>query len=54
MISLLIALLIVGAVLYLLQFVPLDPTIKRIMYVVVIVAVCIWLLQHLGALGVLR
>ena len=51
MIELLIALIIVGAVLYLLQLVPIDGTIKTIIQVIVIVAVLIYVLRHLGALG---
>ena len=51
MIQLLIVLIIVGAVLYLLQYVPLDPVIKKIMYVVVIVFVLIYLVKNLSAFG---
>lgn len=51
MISLLIALIIIGALLYLLQLVPIDATIRTIIYVVVIVGVCIWLLKHLSMVG---
>lgn len=51
MIELLIALIIVGAVLYLIQFVPIDATIKRIIQVIVIVVVLIYVLRHLPALG---
>jgi hypothetical protein len=52
MVELLIILVIVGAVLYLLQYVPLDETIKRIIYVVVIVAVIIYLIRNFAALGI--
>ena len=51
LISLLIVLIIVGAGLYLLQTVPLDPTIKTIIRVVAVVAVLVWLLRNLGSLG---
>ncbi len=51
MIELLIALVIVGAILYLLQLVPIDGTIKTIIQVVVVVAVIIYVLRHLPALG---
>ena len=51
MIELLIALIIVGAVLYLLQLLPIDATILRIIQVVVIVGVLIYVLRHLPALG---
>ena len=51
MIELLIALVIVGAILYLLQLVPIDGTIKTIIQVVVIVGVVIYILRHLPLLG---
>lgn len=51
MIELLIALIIVGAILYLIQLVPIDATIKRIIQVIVIVAIIIWLLRNMGTLG---
>lgn len=51
MISLIVALLIIGGILYVLQIVPIDATIKRIIYVVVIIAVAIYALRHLGSLG---
>jgi len=52
MINILIILLIVGAALYLIQFVPIDNTIKRIIQVVVIIAAIIYVLRNLGALGI--
>lgn len=52
MIELLITLIIVGAVLYVIQLLPLNSTIKQIIYVVVVVFVLIWLLRNLGAFGV--
>ncbi len=51
MIELLIALIILGALLYLLNLIPLDATIKTIIYVVVIVGVAIYVLRHLSVLG---
>ena len=51
LIELLIALIIVGAVLYLLQLLPIDGTILRIIQVIVIVGVLIYVLRHLSALG---
>jgi hypothetical protein len=45
LIQLLIILVIVGAVLYLLKLVPIDQTIKTIIYVIVIVAVVVYLLK---------
>lgn len=51
-VELLIALLIVGAVLYILPRLPIDGTIKMIIQVVIVIAVIIWLLRHFGgALG---
>ena len=49
MINILIALIIVGAVLYLLRLLPIDATIKAVIQVIVVVAVVIWLLRHLSA-----
>jgi hypothetical protein len=51
MIELLIILIVIGALLYLLGRVPIDPTIKTIIYVVVIVGVAIYILRHLSLLG---
>lgn len=51
MVSLLIALIVIGAVLYLIGLLPIDATIKQIIYVIAIVAVLIWVLRHLGAIG---
>jgi hypothetical protein len=52
MIQLLIILIVIGALLYLLQRVPIDATIKTIIYVVVIVGVAIYILRHLSMLGI--
>jgi hypothetical protein len=41
-------LLIIGVVLYLIDLIPMDGTIKTIIRVVAIVAVIIWLLRLLG------
>lgn len=51
LIGLLVVLLVVGAVLYILSLVPLDATIKRIIYVLVILFVVLWLLQAFGLIG---
>lgn len=51
LIELLIALIIIGAVLYVVSIVPIDGTIKRIITVIAIVFVCIWLLRSLGHMG---
>jgi hypothetical protein len=47
--TLLILLIVVGAALYLLRYVPLDPTIKTVIQVVVIVVVIIYLLKTFAA-----
>lgn len=52
LVQLLIALLVIGALLYILQLIPLDSRIKTIIYVVVFVAIAIWLLRHLAVLGI--
>jgi hypothetical protein len=47
-ISLLIVLLIFGAVLYLVSLAPIDGTVKRIIQVVAIVFLIIWVLTKLA------
>lgn len=51
MIELLILLIVVGAALYLANLLPIDATIKKIIQVVVIVAVLVYVLRNLGAIG---
>ncbi len=51
LISLLILLIIIGALLYVVSILPIDGTIKTIIYVVAIVAVAVWLLKHIAVLG---
>jgi hypothetical protein len=48
MISLLISLIILGALLYIVELLPIDGTIKRIIQVVAIVCIAIWALQMLA------
>ena len=48
LIELIIALIIVGAVLYIVNLLPIHDTIKRIIQVICILFVCIWLLRTLG------
>ncbi len=50
LIQVLIALLIVGLILWAIQQIPMDATIARIIRVVVIVFVCIWLIYLLAGL----
>lgn len=47
LLQVLILLLVVGAVLYLLNIIPIDGRIKQIIQVIVIVVVAIWLLKLL-------
>lgn len=51
MIGLVIVLLIVGAALYIVQRLPIDATVKQIIYAILIVGVVIWLLQVLMGQG---
>ena len=52
LISLIVTLVIVGLLLWAINAViPMDPTIKKIVNVVVIVAVCLWLLSAFGLLA---
>jgi hypothetical protein len=55
LIGLVLTLVIVGVGLWLINnYVPMDPKIKTIVNVVVVVAVVIWLLQVFGILGSAR
>ena len=47
LIQLIVVLVIVGLALWILSQIPMDPTIARIIRVVIIVFVCIWLLYVL-------
>ena len=47
LIEVVVALAIVGLILWVISQIPMDPTIARIIRVVVIVFVCIWLLTLL-------
>ena len=47
LIEIIVVLIVVGLILWLVEQFPLDPTIARIIRVVVIVAVCLWLLYAL-------
>jgi hypothetical protein len=52
LVSLLIALVIVGVVLWLINtYIPMDGKIKKILNVVIVVFVIIWLLNEFGVLG---
>lgn len=47
MLSLLIALIIFGVGLYILQLIPMDATVKRIIQVLAILIIVIWVLKAL-------
>ncbi len=52
LIQVVVALVIVGLILWIIEQIPMDATIARILRVVVIVVVCLWLLSLLvGAFG---
>lgn len=51
LIQILIALIIVGLILWAITQIPMDPAISRIIRVVVIVFVCIWLIYALLGAG---
>ncbi len=51
LISIIVALVVVGLVLYLIGMIPMDGTIKQIIRVVVLIAVVVWLLQTFGLMG---
>lgn len=52
LLSLILVLVIIGFVLYLVnQLIPLDPQIKKILNVAVVIFLVIWLIQSLGLLG---
>lgn len=47
MIELLIALIVIGAVLYIVSILPIDATVKKVIQVIAIVLLAIWALRHL-------
>ena len=47
LIQLIVLLVVVGLLLWIVEQIPMDPTIRRIIRVVVIVVVCLYLLQIL-------
>ena len=51
LISIIVYLVVVGLVLYLIELIPMDRTIKQIIRVIVIIAVVVWLLQAFGLIG---
>jgi len=52
LINVIIVLVVVGVLLYVVEtLLPIDATIRRIIHIIVILAVCIWLLQSFGIIG---
>ena len=52
LINIVIGLVVIGVVLYLInRFIPMASSIKSILNIVVVVAVCLWLLRVTGLLG---
>lgn len=45
MISILVALILIGVCLYVIGIIPMDPTIAKLIRVLVIVVACLWVLQ---------
>lgn len=50
MINLIITLVFLGVGLYLVELIPMDATIKRVIQILVILLVVLWVLQVLGLL----
>ena len=52
LINVLVVLVIAGVLLYIVEtLLPIEATIKRIIHIVVVLALCIWLLQAFGIIG---
>ena len=51
LISIVVTLVVIGLVLYLIDLIPMDGTIKQIIRIIVIIAVVVWLLQAFGLIG---
>ncbi|MEO8028048.1 MAG: Thivi_2564 family membrane protein [Bryobacteraceae bacterium] len=52
LINIVVVLIVIGVGLYLInRYIPMASAIKTILNVVVVVAVCVWLLQAVGVMG---
>lgn len=52
LLNLVITLVVVGVILWLINaYIPMEPTIKKILNVVVIIVVILWLLSAFGVIG---
>jgi len=55
LVTLVVTLIVVGVLLWAVNaYIPMDPKIKTILNVVIVIAVIIWLLQVFGVLGSLH
>ena len=53
-ISIIVTLVVIGLVLYLIDLIPMDGTIKQIIWLIIIICVVVWLLQAFGLIGSLN
>jgi len=51
LVSIIISLVVFGLLLYLVELIPMDRTIKQIIRIIVIIAVVVWLLEAFGLIG---
>lgn len=51
LISLFVTLIIFGVILYLVSLIPMDGTVKQIIYVIAILVLILWLVQVLFGIG---
>jgi len=51
LIGIIVTLVVIGLLLYLIDLIPMDGTIKQIIRIIVIIGVVIWLLQAFGLIG---
>jgi hypothetical protein len=54
LIGIIVTLVVIGLLLYLVDLIPMDGTIKQIIRIIVIIAVVIWLLEAFGLIGSLN
>ena len=54
LVGIIVTLVVIGLLLYLVELIPMDGTIKQIIRIIVIIAVVIWLLEAFGLIGSLN
>jgi hypothetical protein len=54
MISIILAIIVVGVLLWVVQLLPMEPRIRQILYVVVVICLLLWLLQAFGLMSGVR